>query len=121
MDAPKNHAQPTSPEFSTNWKRLIAVSTVILLAACSKPAEKTEDIRPVRTIQLSADNVDVVAEFAGEVRARIESRLGFRVGGKIVARKVDISCAGLLATLRQSLLARRPALPKIAADGRKIQ
>ncbi len=26
----------------------------------------------------------------GEVRARVESRLGFRVGGKIVARKVDV-------------------------------
>ena len=32
----------------------------------------------------------MVAEFAGEVRARVESRLGFRVGGKIIARKVDV-------------------------------
>ncbi|HCN89373.1 MAG TPA: efflux transporter periplasmic adaptor subunit, partial [Oxalobacteraceae bacterium] len=60
------------------------------MAGCSKPVEKAEDIRPVRAIRLAADNVDVVAEFAGDVRARIESRLGFRVGGKIVARKVDV-------------------------------
>ncbi|NHZ99615.1 efflux RND transporter periplasmic adaptor subunit [Massilia sp. CCM 8734] len=60
-----------------------------LLAACSKPVEKKEDIRPVRAIVLSSSTVGVNAEFAGEVRARVESRLGFRVGGKITARKVD--------------------------------
>ncbi len=69
---------------------LAATCAVTLLAGCSKPVEKAEDIRPVRAIRLAADNVDVVAEFAGDVRARIESRLGFRVGGKIVARKVDV-------------------------------
>lgn len=69
---------------------LAATCAVTLLAGCSKPVEKAEDIRPVRAIRLAADKVDVVAEFAGDVRARIESRLGFRVGGKIVARKVDI-------------------------------
>lgn len=62
---------------------------LIILAGCSRPVEKTEDIRPVRAIVLSADNVDLVAEFPGEVRARVETRLAFRVGGKIIARKVD--------------------------------
>ncbi|MDC8756718.1 efflux RND transporter periplasmic adaptor subunit [Janthinobacterium fluminis] len=61
----------------------------VLLSGCSKPVEKTADIRPVRVLVLASDNVDVNAEFSGEVRARVESRLGFRVGGKIVARKVD--------------------------------
>jgi multidrug efflux system membrane fusion protein len=61
-----------------------------LLVACSKPAERAEEIRPVRAIVLSASNVDINAEFSGEVRARIESRLGFRVGGKITSRKVDV-------------------------------
>ncbi|HEY0843869.1 MAG TPA: efflux RND transporter periplasmic adaptor subunit [Noviherbaspirillum sp.] len=61
-----------------------------MLSACSKPVEKTEDIRPVRAVRLSADNVEAIAEFPGDVRARVESRLGFRVGGKIVARKVDV-------------------------------
>ncbi|WP_394781556.1 efflux RND transporter periplasmic adaptor subunit [Undibacterium sp.] len=60
------------------------------LGACSKPAEKTEDIRPVRAIKIAAGNVDISNEYSGEVRARVESRLGFRVGGKIVSRKVDV-------------------------------
>ncbi|WP_370663291.1 efflux RND transporter periplasmic adaptor subunit [Massilia mucilaginosa] len=68
---------------------LSAAIMAALLAACSKPVEKKEDIRPVRAIVLSASTVGVNAEFAGEVRARVESRLGFRVGGKITARKVD--------------------------------
>lgn len=68
----------------------ILVLAVAALAACSKPAEKSPDIRPVRAIVLAASDVAIDAEFAGEVRARVESRLGFRVGGKIVARKVDV-------------------------------
>jgi multidrug efflux system membrane fusion protein len=73
-----------------NWKMAFAVSIAALLAGCSKPTEKIEEIRPVRVVKLSSDKADVVAEFSGEVRPRIESRLGFRVGGKIVARKVDV-------------------------------
>jgi RND family efflux transporter MFP subunit len=72
---------------------LLAVSLPLLLSACSRPAEKTEEIRPVRALVLSASNAGVNAEFSGEVRPRVESRLGFRVGGKITARKVDVGSA----------------------------
>ncbi|MES2017451.1 MAG: efflux RND transporter periplasmic adaptor subunit [Pseudomonadota bacterium] len=67
----------------------IAAAVLTLLCACSKAPEKVEDIRPVRAIVLSANSVDIDAEFPGEVRARVESRLAFRVPGKITARKVD--------------------------------
>jgi RND family efflux transporter MFP subunit len=70
--------------------RFPIIAAAVLLAACSKPAEKTEDIRPVRAIVLQASDVDVNAEFSGEVRPRYESQLGFRVPGKIVNRKVDV-------------------------------
>ncbi|MBY0242016.1 MAG: efflux RND transporter periplasmic adaptor subunit [Burkholderiaceae bacterium] len=62
---------------------------VLALAGCHQTEEKTEDIRPVRVQQVRASDIDLLSEFAGEVRARVESRLGFRVGGKIVARLVD--------------------------------
>jgi len=68
----------------------LAVTATLLLAGCSKPVEKTAEIRPVRAVRVAADNLDVIAEFPGDVHARIESRLGFRVGGKIIARKVDV-------------------------------
>lgn len=68
----------------------LCIGIVVLLGACAKPVEKAEDIRPVRAMTLKNGTADVIAEFPGEVRARVESRLGFRVGGKIVARKVDL-------------------------------
>ncbi len=71
--------------------RLVAgLCLALLLAACSKPVPKTEDVRPVRTMVVAADAATVLAEFAGEVRPRYESRLGFRVGGKIVERAVEV-------------------------------
>ncbi|MYM22306.1 efflux RND transporter periplasmic adaptor subunit [Duganella sp. FT135W] len=78
------------PLVSTLKNVLVAASALAVLGACSKQAEKTEDIRPVRAISLASSDVDVNAEFSGEVKARVESRLGFRVAGKIVSRKVDV-------------------------------
>jgi RND family efflux transporter MFP subunit len=69
---------------------ILSLLAAAALAGCAKPVEKTEDIRPVRAIVLADSDIDVNAEFSGEVRPRVESRLGFRVGGKIVTRKVDV-------------------------------
>ncbi|RJG14916.1 efflux RND transporter periplasmic adaptor subunit [Massilia cavernae] len=68
----------------------LAASLLLLLGACSKEAPKTEEVRPVRAIVAGSSDIDLSSEFAGEVRPRVESRLGFRVGGKITARKVDV-------------------------------
>jgi RND family efflux transporter MFP subunit len=85
----KKTCEITYPIPTASGAGFLAAALLISLVGCSKPVEKVEEIRPVRAIVLAADKVDVIAEFPGEVRARIESRLGFRVGGKIVARKVD--------------------------------
>ncbi|HEX7644977.1 MAG TPA: efflux RND transporter periplasmic adaptor subunit [Burkholderiaceae bacterium] len=69
---------------------LIAALGAVVLAACGHAPEKVEEVRPVRVMTLASSDIDLDAEFPGEVRARVESRLGFRVGGKIVARKVDV-------------------------------
>jgi multidrug efflux system membrane fusion protein len=69
---------------------MLGLVTVLSLGACSKKVEKTEDIRPVRALQAAMEGSDIATEFSGEVRPRIESRLGFRVPGKIIARKVDV-------------------------------
>jgi len=69
---------------------LALIVAPVVLSACSKHVEKTEDIRPVRAIQAAPDQASISAEYSGEVRPRIESRLGFRVAGKIIARKVEL-------------------------------
>jgi RND family efflux transporter MFP subunit len=68
----------------------VVLPAVLLVAACSKPAPAPDPIRAVRTVTVASQTAGGTGEFAGEVRARTESRLSFRVGGKIVARSVDL-------------------------------
>ncbi|MEW6704545.1 MAG: efflux RND transporter periplasmic adaptor subunit [Pseudomonadota bacterium] len=68
----------------------VAVAAASLLAACSKPAPAPEPIRAVRTVTISPESAGGAHEFAAEVKARTESRLSFRVGGKLVRRAVDL-------------------------------
>ena len=63
---------------------------LFLLAGCGKQPASPEEVRPVRAIRLAAGDGGERVEFSGDVRPRYESRLGFRVGGKIVERKVDV-------------------------------
>jgi len=69
---------------------MLALSALVTLAGCGKQAEPAEYVRPVRLMQLSPAAGKTAFEFSGEVRPRVESRLGFRVGGKIAARLVDV-------------------------------
>lgn len=89
MDALKNPYR-ISPQSRTMPLLIALLGLFAILSGCSKPVPKVEEIRPVRAIKLGAQQAEVVAEFSGDVRARVESRLGFRVGGKIAARKVDV-------------------------------
>ena len=68
----------------------VALISVLALAACSKPAPAVDPIRAVRTMTVGSDSAGGTSEYAGEIRARTESRLGFRVGGKIVRRSADL-------------------------------
>lgn len=68
---------------------LMPLCLAAVLSACSKPQPAEEPVRAVRTVVVAAESVGQRAEFAAEVRARTESRLGFRVGGKLLKRNVD--------------------------------
>jgi multidrug efflux system membrane fusion protein len=61
-----------------------------MLVACSKPAPAPEPVRAVKVITIAAGSIQSGHEFSGEVRARVESRLGFRVGGKITQRQAEL-------------------------------
>jgi multidrug efflux system membrane fusion protein len=50
-----------------------------LLSACSRPAPPPEPVRAVRTLLVAPASVGGVHEYAAELRARTESRLGFQV------------------------------------------
>ncbi|MFB1030691.1 MAG: efflux RND transporter periplasmic adaptor subunit, partial [Thauera sp.] len=62
-----------------------------VLAACSAPAPHTPPPPAVLVRSVDAASAPPAAQvYAGEVRARIESDLGFRIGGKLVERLVDV-------------------------------
>ena len=68
----------------------VAVAGTAFLAACSKTETAPDPVRAVRTVTVAAQSAGGTAEYAGEVRSRTESRLAFRVGGKIVRRSAEL-------------------------------
>ncbi len=69
---------------------LLALATASLLAACSRPAPPEEPVRSVKLLTVGVGALQSSLEYSGEVRARVESRLGFRVAGKIVKRQAEL-------------------------------
>ncbi len=72
----------------TLQRGLLAV--VFALTACSKPPPTPAPIRAVKTMVVTPAPASVSTEFAAEVKARTESRIGFRVPGKLVARAAEV-------------------------------
>lgn len=68
---------------------IILCSGIALLTGCSKPEEKTEIIRPALVAQPALINANNQT-FPGEVRARYEPELAFRIAGKVAKRLVDV-------------------------------
>jgi len=67
------------------------IAAVLLTAACGEaPPPKPEALRLVRTLKVEPAERTRTVEFPGEVRPRYETRLGFRVPGKIVERLVEV-------------------------------
>ncbi len=86
-----------------------------LLMACGKPAPVPEPVRAVRTEVLRTDRVEQTLEFPAELRARSESRLSFRVGGKLLERRVGLGDAVKPGQLLARLDARDLVLAQEAA------
>jgi RND family efflux transporter MFP subunit len=66
----------------------IAVAVLLPLAGCHKPAPVTDSLARVAYFT-AAPAAPKKASYIGVVRARTESRLGFRVPGKVMERLVD--------------------------------
>lgn len=68
---------------------VLALAVAASLAACTKTPPAQEPVRAVRTVTLEPAAVGGRHDYAAEIRARTESRLSFRVGGKMTRRLVD--------------------------------
>jgi multidrug efflux system membrane fusion protein len=69
---------------------ILALLPIVAVGACDERAAPPPVVPLVVTQKAQYGDAGAHASFAGEVRARSESALGFRVPGKIVARLVDL-------------------------------
>ena len=63
---------------------------LFLLAACNQPPVAPEPIRPVKTLQVGLESSATYLKLPGEIRARHETPLAFRVGGKVIECNVNL-------------------------------
>ena len=98
---------------------------LIALAACGRdtPPAPPADIRPVRAEQLGLDTAHSGIRYAGEVRARYETDLAFRVAGRVQSRAVEagteVETGQLIATLEPddyALAAAAAQAQRVAAE-----
>jgi RND family efflux transporter MFP subunit len=69
---------------------VVVLATALCLAGCAPGTEVAQEVRPVRVTRVVAVDARAVTAYAGEIRARYESDVSFRVAGKILARGVDL-------------------------------
>lgn len=115
-----------------SFVRFIFFSSLLftLLSACTKTEETKVIIRPVVTQQVKIQENWQQATYAGEIRARYKMALGFRIGGKIIGRFIEVGDivkpGTLLAKLdpddsRLELMQAEGALQAAKAEQRKAQ
>jgi RND family efflux transporter MFP subunit len=75
-------------EISTRRSSLLVIA--LLLAGCDSGAVVPPPARPVRVEAVRLEPADDIVRYAAVVRSRVEANLGFRVGGKVAERLVDV-------------------------------
>lgn len=82
--APAFRRLPSRPSIAA-----LALLAVLALAGCGQKPAAGEPVRAVRTLTVGALSSATTRDYAAEIHARVESRLGFRVPGKITQRPVN--------------------------------
>jgi RND family efflux transporter MFP subunit len=94
----------------------VVAAAAAFAAGCAQHEPPAPPPRPVQLMQVRAGGAAATTVFAGEVRPRYESDLGFRIGGKVVARSVDVGAR----VERGQVLARLdPADVQLQADAQR--
>jgi RND family efflux transporter MFP subunit len=105
--------------------RLVLATTLAALAVgitavtgCARHEPPPGPVRPVQLTQVALGGTADSAVFAGEIKARHETDLGFRIAGKLVARLVDV---GARVRKGQPLARLDPTDVALQADAAKAQ
>ncbi|OAI13995.1 efflux transporter periplasmic adaptor subunit, partial [Methylomonas koyamae] len=65
-------------------------SLFLTLLACEHQSPEQQSIRPVKAIRITNQQTPNYRSYPGEIKARFETVLSFRVAGKLLERKVDV-------------------------------
>ena len=71
----------------------IAVALILMaanLAGCGKPVATTSEARPVRTVTVEGGAQGETVSLTGQVRAKDEVSLAFRIDGRMIERPVNV-------------------------------
>src|SRR5258706_12931069 len=88
-----------TPKFG---RRALGVGGCLLLAACDGHAVASAPAAPVRPVRVETVRLEPAAialRYAAVLRPRIEADVGFRVGGKLVERLVEVGSRVELGTV----------------------
>jgi membrane fusion protein, multidrug efflux system len=88
------------------------------ITACAKHEAVSNPVRPVLTHRVALSTARHETVYSGEVRARHEADLGFRIAGKIVSRHVEVGALVRKGTLLAKL---DPADARLAAVATRAQ
>jgi len=100
------------------------ISAMIFFSGCSKesvPETKNDPVKieqPAMTLVVGSVAFDKSNSYSGEIRARHETQLGFRIGGKIIERLVD---AGARVQAGQVLMRLDPEDASLQASSAQAQ
>lgn len=106
------------PMASSTGAAWLLLALAASLAGCSRPAPVEEPIRAVKVQAVTVGGMETAPEFSAEVRARIESQLGFRVAGKILRRQAEL---GQHVRAGEVLAQLDPQDYRLAADAARAQ
>lgn len=99
---------------------IAAVASTLLAAGCSQESPKTEVVRPVRTVTVDTTRAEAWT-LPGEVRARYETRLAFRLPGQMVERRVEVGQRVVAGQIIARIDARDAALAESQAKAQLAQ
>lgn len=85
-----NRMSPSRISLGRTFLAALALTGGLALSGCSGDAKPAETPRPVLVTHPGGGAEAALTAYAGEIRAREESPLSFRVGGKLVRREVDV-------------------------------
>jgi multidrug efflux system membrane fusion protein len=93
-------------------------AAAVALSGCGSERKVEDPVRPVLTVTIAPGAASARDVYSGELRARIETDLAFRVGGKIAARLAD---AGTRVKKGQPLARLDPEDAKLGAGAARAQ